>query len=182
MASRFPLPGEKRIHKTDLSNKFRNEQNNLYAKELFVEYNTRPGVALYTLKRHDYKDCRSLYQLYMDLADLSEYSFANAYFEGWRHWEAIANSAWFSPYIDNWREELEVKVRATALATIVNQSKGTGKEAQTAARYIVERGWEKVSRGRPKKSPDILKEAERIAIEEQQIEDDSARISGMNVN
>lgn len=141
--------------KTDPNNPFRNSTNNLYSKQLFVEWaGVDNPIAMYTLKRHTWQGKPSLYQLYMDMSDVSEYTFAKTYFEGWKHWELLTSANWFTPYITEWRAELAVKIQSEAIARIKEIGEKGGKDALTANRYIAERGWEKPSanrRGRPSK-------------------------------
>lgn len=166
------MPGD--IVKTDPNNPFRNEHNNLYAKQLFIEFNTLPGIALYTLQPHDYRGCLSLYRLFMEMSDDSEYTFAKTYFDGWRHWESLCKSHWFRPYIEQWREELALKTKAEAIQTAKRISLAGGKDALTAAKYVAERGWDKTParRGRPTKEKVILQDEQSI------LEDDLIRIRG----
>lgn len=172
------------IHKTDPNNKFRNSLNKLYGKELFVEFNTVPGVALYTLQKHDYLGCLSLYRLYIEMADLSEYDFANKYFDGWKHWEMLSAAGWLKPYIEEWRQELEVKIKARAIANVIAISNSDGKDKLSASKYIAERGWEKKTTrrvGRPEKEPDVLTDAQKI-YEEELLEEDAKRVLSGELN
>lgn len=164
--------------KTDPTNRFRNDNNNLYSKELFIELNTKPDIALYTLKTHDYQGFPSLYLRYLSKNDPHEYDFALEYFEGWRHWEALSSTGWFSPYITSWREELAVKIQAQAIARIVRVAQSDTKDSAAANRYLAERAWETKVKGRPTKVPDAKKEASRILAEQSQLEDDFTRILG----
>lgn len=163
------------ITKTNPDNPFRNSNNNLLGKQLFVEFRTLAGPAMYTLQPFDYKGCLSVYRLYMEMSDDSEYTFAMTYFDGWRHWESLCKSHWFRPYIEQWREELALKTRSEAIATAKKLSKAGGKDALTAAKYIAERGWEKKplrSVGRPKKETTVTLDEQSI------LEDDLQRITG----
>lgn len=91
-----------------------------------------------------------LRQEYLEARDPTEYLFVqkSSILEGWEHWKFVLKSPYCRPDIDKWREELEVKLRAEALAEIVKSSKG--EKGFQAAKFLLERGWDK-KRGRPSK-------------------------------
>lgn len=169
------------FQKTDPTNRFRNGQNNLYSKELFLEFNTLPGVALYTLKNHDYQGLPSLYKLYLSQSDLHEYNFAVQYFEGWPHWEALCKTGWFKPYIESWRSELAVKIEAQAVARIVDIAARGGKDALQANKWLADyqgTGKTRTGRGRPLKAADVALLNRKIIEDQNRLEDDFDRIIG----
>lgn len=139
--------------------KFRNSQGQLWTERLIWEVaNTTKINVLYTLGREDRtegeKVIRSLYRLYMEIADPTEYTFAVTCFEGWDHWLQITETYWMKPLLVSWRRELEVKLRSAALNRIITAASGTGKEAAALNRFIVERGYDtpRSTKGRPSKS------------------------------
>jgi hypothetical protein len=126
-------------------------------KALFLE--TSYGETeyhLYTLKDQDDQDrgLKSLYLLYMAEEDLTEYDFAQKHLGGWEHWQELAQAPWFKRYLNRWRRELELKIKATALKGIINISNAGGKESLSALKFLVEKGWierPEGKRGRPTK-------------------------------
>ena len=156
-------------------------------KGLFFETNgseDKTGV-LYTLKDkdHEYEGnlYKSLYLLYMEESDLTEFQFANKFLDGWSHWQMIVNATWFKEYIDRWRWELELKVKAEALKRLQNEAKESSRNAYNANRFLVEGGWiprgqAKDPVGRPTQER-IKREAERINQLERDILDDHSRIN-----
>lgn len=129
----------------------------------------------WTLKSQEHMGYPSLYLEYMRIADPSEYFFATKVIGSWEHWERISGSSYLKPTIDKWRKELEVKIKAQALAAI--QDKALMGDV-SAAKYLIE-NWsavggllkvgEKKGRGRPKKEKednelniDWKKDLERI--------------------
>ncbi len=176
------MPGNPQLSptKTDPNNKFRNDNNNLYARELFVEYNTKPEVCLYTLRDHDYRGFPSLKRLYLETRDATEYLFANQYLEGWAHWEALAKTAWLSPYVTVWRQELALLLEAEAIARMHVTATGTSKEAFAAQKYLADYYAKKTSghsRGRPSKA-EVEKAAKAIAQETSTLEEEATRVFG----
>lgn len=106
--------------------------------------------ALYTLKEcdHEYKGkvYPSIKQLYIEKADPTEYTFANTYFLGWKHWLRLCENKQIRVYIDEWREELEVKIRCQGIKDVIASAKGGSFQA---AKWISDRGWKTRGAGRP---------------------------------
>lgn len=165
-------------------NKFRNDRNHRYTKGLFFEL-TLPETrssAIYTLKDwdHEYDGVlyKSLYRLYMEVNDPTEWKFAMAHLDGWEHWEILCNSTWFKPYVARWRRELELRLKSEALARIMRESKTGSKESFQASKYLLEKGWEPkdTKRGRPSKD-DIAREARSVVEERERLEADFERLT-----
>jgi hypothetical protein len=168
---------------TEDVNKFRNSGGQRYTNGLFYETTLADkATVLYTLKDQDHKGYPSLYRLYMEQEDLTEWEFANTYLDGWEHWTMLCSSQWFKPYAERWRHELELKLKARALNSVREVAKGGGQNAYYANKFLLEGGWkEKDSssgrgRGRPKKTKDATQE-EILALEaKQRIKDDFERV------
>lgn len=137
--------------------------------------------AVYTLKNRDYeykgKLYRSLGLLYVAQSDPTEYDFANNYLLGWKHWERICDNKILRRYIDEWRAELEIKIRSEAIKELMNQSK-KGKLA--ASRFLADRGWAQRTAGRPTKS-EIEREKKLAANIADEYGEDVARMSHLQV-
>jgi hypothetical protein len=168
---------------------FRNEFNQLLTRALFLEVNvTTPEQVKYTLSRFDKtldgRTIPSLYRLYVEMADITEYEFALKYFEGWDHWQGIANSWYLKDLVAKWREEVEVKIQTEALKAIQAEAMADTKYSYAANRYLADKGWKqeaKTSRrgaGRPSKAQ-IQEEATRLASEAHDVNADMKRL-GIN--
>lgn len=167
------------IKKIKPGNPFRNDNNVFLLKALFYEFAGDKQTCIYTLKDDDYEGYPSLYRLYMETADPTEYAFATKYLDGWEHWKLLSNATFFQPFVSRWREELELKYKSEALAKIISTSSSTSREALQASKYLLEKGWEKsgqTSRGRPSKD-EIRREANRIAEDQSRLEEDYKRLS-----
>ena len=158
----------------------RGEFGHYLTKSLFLElsYEDKRYVA-YTLKNKDYNNLPSLYRLYMEIADPTEYRFATECFEGWEHWQQIANAEWMKPYIDSWRQELEIKLRSEALVRLEKTAQDADdKNSFQANKVLLAGGWktpEESKRGRPSK--DEVNKAIKIAADEQRrLEEDAQRV------
>ena len=147
-------------------------------QSLFRE--TAYGIAkanpIWTLKEHDPQGkLPSLRDIYLELGDPTEYEFAQLCFGSWRHLEHLKTLSWFMEYLEEYRDELEVKLRSRAIGDIVLQAqepKGT-----SAAKYLAEAGWKGTTskRGRPSKS-EVKGELKRQARIEEEVGEDAQRV------
>lgn len=142
----------------------------------------KTGV-VYTLKDRDHEGYASLYRLYMEADDPTEYSFATTCLEGWDHWEILLQCTWFKPYIARWRRELEIRFKSRSLKAIQGLANDPdSKEYHQANKFLVNGGWQEDKRrkgaGRPSKA-EIEKAAKMAAQEASSIEDDFNRVTGI---
>ena len=158
---------------------FRDKQNRRLTKSLFVEYDKEFGM--YTLKDQDLvlgdQVYPSLKKLYLDLSDPTEYLFANTFFESLEHWNMVVDSYFFKDYIQKWRTELELKLKAEAFQAILKEAK-TGK--YDAHKFLATKGWidktqDPKRRGRPSKQ-EIDQNASELAYLSTDIDEDLKRI------
>lgn len=136
--------------------KFRSPNNARYLKGLFFETTTNPETVVYTLKDRDHNGFPSLYRLYMEESDDTEYLFAMKHLDGWEHWEMLTRCTWFEPFISRWRKELYLKKTATLLKNIEAEANSKiSKNHFAANKLLLDREWEgkvpKSKRGRPSK-------------------------------
>lgn len=158
--------------------KFVNESGNRYTKGLFYEQTLADkSTVLYTLKDRDHKGYPSLYLLYMEEKDLTEYQFANKYLDGWEHWLQLCDCSWFEAFRDRWREELHLQGAAVALKQVQELAGSNNPGAMTAAKYLLEKGWRKKNDpvGRPSKEA-IKKKAKEMLLTKDEIDSDHDRI------
>lgn len=163
-----------------MSNPFRNATNGLYTVALFYEMvNADKSTVSYTLKNHDHEGFPSLKRLYMEAEDTTEYDFAVAHLDGWEHWQKLLQCSWFQPYIESWRKELELKLKARAYKNLMKEAGNTlSKNQFLANKYVIE-SYDKlasreVKRGRPSKA-EVNEEALKLARSEATLEDDFTR-------
>jgi len=124
------------------SNPLVNINNKFLLKGLFYEETLADkSTVLWTLKEQDYKGYPSLYRLYMEANDLTEYKFIKKHFGSMAHWEALCQCKWFAPLIEAWRKELELKVRSEALANIQREAKTSSKNSFSANKFLIDKGW-----------------------------------------
>lgn len=141
----------------------------------------KTGV-VYTLKDIDHEGYPSLYRLYMEAGDPTEYEFATQHLEGWRHWQMLSNAAWFAEHVDRWRWELELKLRAEAVKRIIEESRNKESKSKFQAnKFLVDGGWKPPAEarnpvGRPSQER-IKQEAERLNQMERDILEDHERLN-----
>jgi hypothetical protein len=110
-------------------------------------------AAIYTLKDNDHtyegKVYPSLKRLYLEMEDPTEYTFASEYLLGWRHWQRLCENKLIRKGIDEWREELEMKIRSRAVQQMIASASKGGVQA---SRWLADRGWATRGAGRPSKA------------------------------
>lgn len=153
--------------------KFKNSTGQYYTRGLFFELSEDKTSVVYTLKHEDHLGYPSLYRLYMETSDATEYEFAKNHLDGWEHWLRISEASWFKETAAEWRAELEVKLQSEHLRKIEAIARSEGREALAAARVALE--WSrktagKSKAGRPTKAA-IKEEAHQIALEQDVIRD-----------
>lgn len=122
------------------------------SQSLFLELGYNTDYAIFTLNDEDkiYQDrvYPSLKKWYLKVGDPTELTFARKCLLNWRHWKKLCENKLIRPYIEEWREELEVQIRAEGILSIVDQSM----ENFQAAKWLADRGWDKRGAGRPSKA------------------------------
>lgn len=113
--------------------------------------------------------------------DPTEFLFANEYLDGWQHWKTLCEAPFFKPYIAKWREELELQIRAKALAQVIETSRSGSKDAYTATKFLVEGGYTpKATKGRPSKA-EVSARAKEIAEDQLRVNEDFDRVVRMTM-
>ena len=123
--------------------KFSTGNNIHYTNALFKEENnTDPSLALYTTATDDLvvgdRTYISIRKAYLSLEDPTEYEIASRYFDSWTHWKKVRESSKMKPHVDEWREELEVKLRSKGVKGV--HDKALDGDYQ-ASKWLAEKGW-----------------------------------------
>jgi hypothetical protein len=110
-------------------------------------------AALYTLKDNDFeyngKVLPSIKRLYLEIADPTEYEFAQTCLLGWNHWQRLCENKAVRKHIDEWRTELEVKLRSRGVKAAISAANGGNFQA---SKWLADRGWDTRGPGRPSKA------------------------------
>ena len=170
----------------DLTTRYKDSMGKFRTHSLFWEYKSKKTAHLppvFTLKDNDHTFNENTYismrRLYLEVGDPSEYNFAMEVLGSWAHWKRLVNNKILRPYIDAWREELELKLRSEAVLavrTISNDKSSKGR--LSAAKWIADRGWEK-TRGRPTKD-EVTRERKIVAGIHDELDEDYDRLFGTN--
>lgn len=122
-------------------------------QSLFLEINYTE-LSVYTLKDDDHelngKQYPSLKRLYLECEDPTEYEFATTYLLGWKHWLRLCENKAIRKHIDEWRDELEVKLRSQGVKEVIRAANRPG--GLQAAKWLADRGWATRGAGRPSKA------------------------------
>jgi hypothetical protein len=126
--------------------------------------------AVYTLKEFDYeykgKVYPSLKKLYLKEEDPTEYVFAEKHLLGWQHWKRLCENKVIRKHVDEWREELELKIRSQAIRDMMGLCASENGNF-SAAKFLADRGWEKRGAGRPSKAEKERQDRIQDRIEEE---------------
>lgn len=113
---------------------------------------------------------------FVEEGDPTGYKWSQKYIGGYPHWSRLIQTDWFKAAVDLWVSELYAKMRSEALQKVEETASGTSRSAFQAAKYLVDRSWEKPTsqRGRPSKQ-EINNELRRSTALIEQDEEDFKR-------
>jgi hypothetical protein len=120
---------------------------------------------------------KSIYLLYLEYSDPSEYSFALGAFGSWEHWRQLRESIFFQDTYKLMKDALEAKIKSAAIKAACGVAQSSGPQALQAAKWLHSLG-EGKKRGRPSKE-ELAKELKREAEEAKLLEEDTKRL-GIN--
>jgi hypothetical protein len=140
--------------------KLKDVNGNPLTLSLFLEFNYN-SYAMYNLKDEDWEHKGKIYpslkRLFLEMEDPMEYDFATKYLLGWKHWQRMYNNKKIAPYIDEWRNELNLKLQSAGVRQMIEMALGEDPSYQ-ATKYLADKGWTKKDVGRPKKQAPVSKE------------------------
>lgn len=164
---------------------FRSTNGNYRMQALFLERQYKEPDkthCIYTLGKEHRISAQgnytySIYQLYLEEEDVTEYEFACKYFADYTHWKRICNCEWFKPFLAEMRESLTLKLKARAIRGIANiAGDGTSKSQLQALRYLADKGYiDAKAKGRPSKE-EVDAVAKELADERERLEDEFNRV------
>lgn len=138
-------------------------------QSLFLENGYNVKYAVYTLKDDDHEwegnTYISLKKLFLEMEDPTEYEFANLHLLGWSHWQRMNANKLMTKHFEEWREELELSLRAQGIRAIIDQS--ADEKGFQAAKWLADRSWIKNVVGRPSKSEKVRQDRMDARIEDE---------------
>ena len=122
-----------------------------------------------------YKSLKNIYMSYTHVPGF-EYDFAMDLFGSWDHWLKLCNDTTpaIKDMIKGWRDELDVRIKAKGIKSIILHSLDDDPKGLQAAKYLVEKGYES-KRGRPSKA-EVERETKIQAGVNKELKDDMERI------
>lgn len=159
---------------------FKDERNQWRTRNLFLELRSRTETPMFTIYDEDRKGCKSLKKIYMSYNHIPgyEYDFAVNELGGWEHWQILQGTSSLKEMIQQWKNELDIKIKAKALRNVMYVASDKKNAQQlSASRYLADKGYvpKDESRGRPSKSEREAKLKEDIKIKEE-LADDMTRL------
>tara|TARA_R110000824_G_scaffold344886_1_gene531533 strand:+ start:775 stop:1263 length:489 start_codon:yes stop_codon:yes gene_type:complete len=132
--------------------RLRDDRGRPLTQALFLEMGYT-DYSVFTLKEEDYeykgKTYPSLKKLFVEFEDPTEYQFATTYLLGWQQWKKIVANQGLAKHINEWREELELRLVSQGIKDMIDQSADGG--SFQASKYLADKGWDKRAAGRPSK-------------------------------
>jgi hypothetical protein len=141
----------------------------------------------WTLKEKDLvvidKTYTSMKRVYLEMEDVTEYDFAIATLGSYKHWERLVESPIIRKHIDQWRKELNLKLKARAMKSIIRSATEDEKLSFQAMKYLADNEYldKKGKRGRPSKE-EINAELRKEVETSMTFRDDAERIGLKLVN
>lgn len=126
--------------------------------ELRMKEDTEKYSPIFTLKDYDlvkdtvtYPSLKTIYMSYDHIPGF-EYEFAIDVFNSWDHWSKLSNDTVpaIKSVIREWREELDIKLKAAAIRALIQTSREPDAKGFNAAKYLADKGYAP-QRGRPSK-------------------------------
>jgi hypothetical protein len=122
----------------------------LFKESSFTIKSKEKYPPLFTLKPRDTDGLISMGKVFLELEDPTGYQVAIRLLGSYDHWKVLCKSKWFTPHLQDWEEELEIKLQSQALVKIKEIAAGETSQAIQAAKFLNDKGW-KPKRGRPSK-------------------------------
>lgn len=148
--------------------RFKDEKGRYIVQGIFLEDRYNTDLAVYTSagedKEYQGKIYPSLKRLYLEEGDVEEYLFATKYLYDWPHWKRLCKNAMWKQHIEDWREELFLSLRSESMATMVDLA--ISEKSYQAAKFLIDKGWDKKAVGRPKKEKEQNDEFAKMYAEE----------------
>jgi hypothetical protein len=135
----------------------------------------------WTLKENDHQAdgrvYKSMKKMYIEMEDVTEYDFAHAALGSYKHWERLLESPIIRPHIDQWRKELNLKLKARAMKSIIKAATEDEKLSFQAMKYLADNDYldKNGKRGRPSKE-EVQAELRKEVQTNKTLMDDAARI------
>ncbi len=112
---------------------------------------------------------------YLDIADPTEYETAMVLIGNWEHWQAVRLHQITGPVMDEWANEVEIKLRSQGVRNVISLAGSTAPGAAGAAQWLAKGGYIEDSRLRTKKGREKEEKVQEAI--KRRVADDAARIN-----
>jgi hypothetical protein len=88
-------------------------------------------------------------KVYVDIADPTDYKAMKTLLGDWEHWKLIVENQTIAPIVEQWRNEVNVKLKSEGIASV----RKLAASKDSAAKVLIMNEWDKTQakRGRPSK-------------------------------
>jgi hypothetical protein len=164
---------------------YKNETNQRYSKQLFLEKWRELPIALRVVEPpftlNSQKEGLICFRTeYVNDADPTGYKTAMRIFGEYEYWEYLTSIAWFREALQDWDRELDSKLRSENIAKIRELAKGEDAKALNAAKFLATLEYRKATSANPKRGRPSSEEVEgrlkQEASERDAVDEDAARI------
>lgn len=114
--------------------------NNVIKSLCLIKELSKPGDEPVFTIRDEKEGYESLKTLFVNLTveDPSEATFAEVVFNDVGYWLKVRENKVLKPYLEEWREEADIKRKAIAFKSIVKEVQEGGKSAFSAAKFLID--------------------------------------------
>jgi hypothetical protein len=164
----------------DKGNNLKDKVGRYRTTSLFWESRHPDYEPLYSIKEYDlekpegtYPSLKMIYLSYDHIPGY-EYDFAKDIFGTWDHWVKLCNISQLRTDIQDWRDELDIRIKSQSLKAMMMASRDNDAKGVNAAKYLAEKGYEK-KRGRPSKE-EVSRETKIQSAANKELEADMERV------
>lgn len=113
-------------------------------RSLFKEYCLSTDTPVFTVTGNDpsYINIKELY-IKLCTEDPSEATFAETVFGDVIFWKNIAKCNWIEEDLEEWKEAAEVRRKALAFKSVMDEVRNEGRSSFSAAKFLIEEPWKK---------------------------------------
>ena len=142
-----------------MSKPYKDKMGRYRTQSLFWEMRDESMTPVWCMKDYNlvkegttYPSLKKIYMEY-DHVPGAEYEFAMDQLGSWDHWIKLCNDTTpqIKEMIQGWRDEIEVRLKAKGIKSIIMHSLDNDPKGLQAAKYLVEKGYAAKKAGRPSK-------------------------------
>lgn len=106
----------------------------------------------------------SLRELYIKYCvdDPTEVTFVDAVFGDFAYWTALLKCKWLHPYLEEWKQEADVRRKSKAFKAVIKEVENNGRSAFSAAKFLIT----EPNKPKTKESKETIKKTTEKAKEE----------------